>query len=59
MNLGKGMVKECATFTFNLRRNAKPWGIATMVRKPLIKFDKPGSIHNQKGDNRVYFLSKF
>jgi hypothetical protein len=65
MDLGKGMVKERVKLTSNPRRNAKPGGIATMVRKPLIRFDKHGSIQNQKRDkalttHKVYFfISKF
>jgi len=39
MVLGKGMVKEDVTITSNPRRNVKPRRIATMVRKPLIRFN--------------------
>jgi len=36
--------KEGVTITYNPRRNVMPRGIATMVRKSLIRFDNPGSI---------------
>jgi hypothetical protein len=48
MDLGKEMVKEGVTLTSNPRRNAKLRRIATMVRKPLIRFEKLGSIQNQR-----------
>jgi len=48
MDFGERNGKEGVTLTSNLRRNAKLWRIATMVRKPLIRFKKLGSIQNQK-----------
>jgi len=54
------MVKERVTLISNPRSNAKLWKNATMVRKSLIRFDKLGSVQNQKRDkalttHKVYF----
>ena len=51
-----GMVKECVTFTSNPRSNAKAREIATMVRRSLIRFDKLGSIQNQKRDKALTII---
>jgi hypothetical protein len=53
MDLGKEMVKEGVTLTSNPRRNAKPGGIATMVRKPLIRFDRQVLIQELKEEKTL------
>jgi len=53
MDLGRGMVKECVTLTSNPRRNAKPGEFATMVRKPLIRFDRQVLIQELKEEKTL------
>jgi len=47
------MVKECVTLTSNPRRNAKPGEFATMVRKPLIRFDRQVLIQELKEEKTL------